>query len=42
VLEATECLEPGTIRQSQIQEDGVEATGRQPEEGIREAADPLD
>ena len=42
MLEATECLESGTIRQSQIQEDGVEDTGREPEEGIREAADTLD
>ncbi len=42
MLQAAECLESGAIRQPKIQEDGVEDTGRQPEEGIREAADTLD
>ena len=42
MLQATECLESGAIRQAQIQEDGVEGTGREPEEGIREAANTLE
>ena len=42
MLQAAECLESGAIRQPQIEEDGVECTGREPEEGIREAADTLD